>query len=112
MIRRLLCMDTTPTVVDDIWLPGASFRGLTLELLTANKAPMYGLFESEFGVSMVRADEAARRGGAGRNRPLQCFPGAPLLQVDRVSYTYGDRPMEIRRGLYLTDRYHYRNSLN
>ncbi|MFY1975981.1 GntR family transcriptional regulator, partial [Achromobacter dolens] len=35
-----------------------------------------------------------------------------LLQVDRVSYTYGDRPMEIRRGLYLTDRYHYRNSLN
>ena len=58
MIRRLLCMDTTPTVVDDIWLPGASFRGLTLELLTANKAPMYGLFESEFGVSMVRADES------------------------------------------------------
>ena len=57
-------------MVDDIWLPGASFRGLTLELLTANKAPMYGLFESEFGVSMVRADEAARRGGAGRNRPL------------------------------------------
>ena len=42
-------------MVDDIWLPGASFRGLTLELLTANKAPMYGLFESEFGVSMVRA---------------------------------------------------------
>ena len=55
MIRRLLCMDT-PTVVDDIWLPGASF----LTALTANKAPMYGLFESEFGVSMVRADEKLR----------------------------------------------------
>ena len=99
-------------MVDDIWLPGASFRGLTLELLTANKAPMYGLFESEFGVSMVRADEKLRAVAA----PAEIAPclmfRAPLLQVDRVSYTYGDRPMEIRRGLYLTDRYHYRNSLN
>jgi GntR family transcriptional regulator len=114
MIRRLLSMGQTPTVVDDIWLPGSIFRGLTLELLTANKAPLYGLFESEFGVSMVRADEKLRAVIA----PAEVCPllnvsaGTPLLQVDRVSYTYGDRPMEIRRGLYLTDRYHYRNSLN
>ena len=75
MIRRLLCMDTTPTVVDDIWLPGASFRGLTLELLTANKAPMYGLFESEFGVSMVRADEKLRAVAAPAEiAPCLMFP--------------------------------------
>mgnify|MGYP003577953327 CR=1 FL=1 len=43
MIRRLLSMGQTPTVVDDIWLPGSIFRGLTLELLTANRAPLYGL---------------------------------------------------------------------
>jgi GntR family transcriptional regulator len=29
-----------------------------------------------------------------------------------VSYTYGDRPMELRRGLYLTERFHYRNTLS
>ncbi|WP_251863808.1 GntR family transcriptional regulator [Achromobacter sp. Marseille-Q4962] len=114
MIRRLLCMNQVPTVVDDIWLPGAAFRGLTLELLSANRAPMYGLFESEFGVSMVRADEKLRAVAAPAEIAalLNVEPGTPLLQVDRVSYTYGDRPMEIRRGLYLTDRYHYRNSLN
>ena len=59
-------------MVDDIWLPGASFRGLTLELLTANKAPMYGLFESEFGVSMVRADEL--RAVAAEIAPCLMFP--------------------------------------
>lgn len=114
LIRRLLLMNQAPTVVDDIWLPGGAFRGLTLEVLAANKAPMYGLFESEFGVSMVRADEKLRAVAASAEIAalLQVEPGQPLLQVDRVSYTYGDRPMEVRRGLYLTDHYHYRNSLN
>lgn len=113
-IRRMLFMDQAPTVVDDIWLPGASFRGLTLELLSASKAPLYGLFESEFGVSMVRADEKLRAVAATPEIAglLQVEAGTPLLQVDRVSYTYGDRPMEVRRGVYLTDHYHYRNSLN
>lgn len=113
-IRRQLSMNHMPTVIDDLWLPGTHFRGLTLELLTASKAPLYGLFESEFGVSMVRADEKLRAVAASPEIAplLGVEPGRPLLQVDRISYTYGDRPMEVRRGLYLTDHYHYRNSLN
>ncbi|ARP89921.1 GntR family transcriptional regulator [Bordetella genomosp. 9] len=113
-IRRLLTFGGIPTVLDDIYLPGSVFRRLTLELLTANKAPLYGFLESEFGVSMIRADEKLRAVGATAEAAaaLNVAPGTPLLQVDRTSYTYGDRPMEIRRGLYLTDRYHYRNSLN
>jgi GntR family transcriptional regulator len=38
--------------------------------------------------------------------------GFPLLSVERLSFTYGDRPMELRRGLYRTDRHHYRNDLS
>ncbi|MBO9352774.1 UTRA domain-containing protein [Bordetella petrii] len=113
-IRRQLSMNHRPTVIDDIWLPGSLFRSLTFELLAANKAPLYGLFETEFGVSMVRADEKLRAVAAPAEVAglLGVPPGAPLLQVDRVSYTYGDRPVEVRRGLYITDHYHYRNSLN
>ncbi|MFQ6745337.1 GntR family transcriptional regulator [Bordetella pertussis] len=113
-VGRQLSMNHMPTVIDDLWLPGTHFRGLTLELLTASKAPLYGLFESEFGVSMVRADEKLRAVAASPEIAplLGVEPGRPLLQVDRISYTYGDRPMEVRRGLYLTDHYHYRNSLN
>lgn len=113
-IRRLLSLNHIPTVIDDIWLPGAIFRGLTLDVLTAKKVPLYGLFETEFGVSMVCADEKLRAVAATADaaRLLNVTPGTPLLQVDRVSYTYGDRPMEVRRGLYFTDHYHYRNSLN
>src|SRR3546814_10287845 len=93
-------MNHRPTVIDDIWLPGSLFRSLTLELLAANKAPLYGLFETEFGVSMVRADEKLRAVAAPAEIAglLGVEPGAPLLQGDRGSYTYGDRPVEIRRG--------------
>ena len=37
---------------------------------------------------------------------------SPLLLVDRLTYTYGDRPVEVRRGLYLTSRHHSKNELS
>jgi GntR family transcriptional regulator len=43
---------------------------------------------------------------------LGVAPGAPLLSVERLSFTYGNRPVELRRGLYDTTRHHYRNELN
>jgi GntR family transcriptional regulator len=36
----------------------------------------------------------------------------PLLRVDRVAYTYGDQPVEWRRGLCVTEGYSYFNELN
>lgn len=113
-MRRLLTFDDIPTILDDIWLPGGLFKGLTMESLTRYRGPVYALFETEFGVSMVRADEKVRAVAAtgAQAELLGVSEGGPLLQVERVSYTYGDRPVELRRGLYVTERYHYRNSLN
>lgn len=113
-MRRLLSFDQAPTILDDIWLPGAVFRGLTAESLARYRGPLYALFESEFGVSMVRAEEKIKAVSASADQAqlLQVDPASSLLQVERVSYTYGDRPMEVRRGLYVTERFHYRNSLN
>ncbi|RYH25727.1 MAG: GntR family transcriptional regulator, partial [Alcaligenaceae bacterium] len=113
-IRRLLSFGGAPTVVDDIWVPGGLFKGLTAEVLGSNRAPLYALFESEFGVSMVRADEKIRAVAADAEiaAMLGLTVGTPILQADRVSYTYGDKPVEIRRGWYHTERYHYRNRLN
>jgi GntR family transcriptional regulator len=37
---------------------------------------------------------------------------APLLLVERVSYTYGNKPVEIRRAQYDTSRQHYENKLS
>jgi GntR family transcriptional regulator len=113
-VRRLLYFRGAPVVLDDLWLPLALFRGLTEQLLTAYEGPLYGLFEAEFGVRMIRAEEQIRAVAADADAAtlLEVAPGAPLLSVSRVSFTYGDRPVELRRGLYDTRHHHYRNRLS
>ena len=113
-VRRLLSFRATPVVLDDIWLPAALFKGLTAERLAANRGPMYGMFESEFGVRMIRAEEKIRAvaADAPSARWLAVAPGSPLLSVERLSMTYGDKPVELRRGLYSTAAHYYRNELS
>lgn len=113
-IRRVLAFDGETTVLDEIWLPGSIFRGLTFELLSEYKGPLYAMFESEFGTRMIRATEKVRAvaADAAVAELLGVEPGTPLLSVERVSYTYGDRPVEVRRGWYVTARYFYQNDLN
>lgn len=117
-LRRLLLARSAaglrPVVLDEIWLPGALFKGLSAERLADYKGPMYGMFEAEFGVRMIRAEEKIRAMAAAATEAewLAVPLGAPLLSVERLSYTYGDRPVELRRGLYQTDQHHYRNELN
>lgn len=112
-IRRLLSFDGKPAVLDEIWLPGAQFRGLNAERLRTYEGPLYGLFETEFGTRMIRASERLRAvaADAAAAKALEVAPGSPLLLVERVSYTYEDRPVEVRRGLYSTREHHYFNTL-
>jgi GntR family transcriptional regulator len=113
-VRRVLHFHGVPVVLDDIWLNGVLFKGLTAERLSEYQGPMYGLFETEFGVRMIRAEEQLRAvaADAGAAELLQVALGAPLLSVERLSRTYGDKPVELRRGLYNTQAHYYRNELS
>ena len=113
-VRRVLSFGGEPTILEDIWLPGAPFKGLTAERLRNDNGPMYALFESEFGVRMVRAEEKLRAvlPDATQMELLAVAANTPLLRVDRTSFTYNDAPMEMRQCLYRTDKHHYRNELH
>lgn len=113
-IKRVQYFDGVPTIVEELWLPGLIFKGLTAERLVEYKGPMYGLFETEFGTRMIRASEQIRAvcADAGAAHLLNIDLGTPLLSSERVSFTYGDKPVELRRGLYLTSRHHYQNELS
>ena len=113
-VRRLLLAGSRPVVLDDLWLPGTLFKSLTAERLEGWRGPMYRLFEAEFSVHMVRAEEKIRAVAADHEEAqlLALSAGAPLLSVERLSFTYGDRPVELRRGLYHTVEHHYRNELS
>jgi len=113
-IKRVLRFEGLPTVFDEIWLPGGMFKGLTMERLAGYKGPFYAMFETEFGTRMIRASEKVRAVAATPPvaELLGVAVGVPLLNVERLSYTYGDRPVEVRRGWYVTAHYHYQNDLS
>jgi GntR family transcriptional regulator len=113
VIRRVLEWEGAPVVLDEITLPAALFRGLTRARYEAYRGSTYGFFETQFGVRMLKAQErlSAIAADAASAAILGVAPGAPLLAVDRVTLTYGDRPVEMRRGLCATRAHHYFNEL-
>ncbi|MBC7682791.1 MAG: GntR family transcriptional regulator [Ferruginibacter sp.] len=117
-VRRVLSFQDNglfvPTILEDLWLPGGPFKGLTAERLAGYQGAMYALFESEFNVHMVRAEEKIRavHPDAEQAYLLKVASTAPLLSVERVAFTYNDVPMELRRGLYTTLTHHYHNELS
>jgi len=114
VVRRVLEFAAKPVVVDEIYLPGDAFAGLSLEMLQDWQGSLYSLFETQFGVRMVRAEERLRAIAADRTSAelLKVTEGSSLLSVERVSFSYADRPMEWRRGLYSTAEHCYLNELH
>ena len=113
ILRRVLEWGGDPVVLDEITLPAVLFRGLTRAKYDAYQGSMYGLFETQFGVRMLKAREqlSAIVADAMSAGVLGVAVGSPLLVVDRVTLTYGDRPVEVRRGLCNTRSHHYFNEL-
>jgi GntR family transcriptional regulator len=113
-IDRIQSSAGRPIAFEEIWLPEARFKGLNLEMLNAWPGPMYAFYESEYATHMVRAEEKIKAVLAGSDlaKYLQISEGAALLSVERVAFTYGNKPVEIRHARYDTKGQHYDNKLN
>jgi GntR family transcriptional regulator len=74
---------------------------------------MYSFYEAAYGLRMIRAEERIRAVPAAGEAAglLRVAAGTPLLCVDRIAFTYGDMPVEWRRGLCVTDGFSYFNEL-
>ncbi len=113
-IKRVLLFNDRPLIQDEIVLAAAPFPGLTLARLEESRGSMYSFYETVYGVRMIRAEERLRAVAADARTAghLEVEPGHALLCVDRIAYTYGDNPVEWRRGLCLTEGFSYFNELS
>jgi len=114
VLRRVLEFGGQPVVLDEIVLAAALFRGLTRAKVEAYRGSMYSFFETQFGVRMLKAQEKLRAVSADAQSAgiLGVRAGEPLLAVERVTLTYGERPVEWRRGLCATRHHSYVNELS
>ncbi len=112
--KRVMSFDGRPMILDEIVFDAHQFPGLTLAELEEFNGSVYSFYETVFGVRMIRAEERLRAVAADGMAAahLKVPAGTPLLCVDRIAFTYGDKPVEWRRGLCLTDGFSYFNELS
>ena len=113
-LTRLLTFNEKPLILDVIKIPAQSFRGLTEQMVIESKGAMYRMYETNFGVRMLRADEKIKAITANLENAslLNIKEHCPLLSVERISYTYENKPLEWRLGLCVTDNHYYRSELD
>jgi len=112
-IRNVLCLGGAPVIVDDITLPAQLFPGLTEKIFLARENTIYQLYQSRYGINVLRTDERLRVVPAQRDvaQALELAAGAPLLEIRRVALTFRDRPVELRLSQVNTARHDYHNTL-
>ena len=112
-IRNLLSLQQRPVMVDDITLPAELFPGLSEKIFKARDNTIYHLYQSRFGINVLRTDERLRATLATQDTAalLRVASGAPVLEIRRVALTFRDRPVELRISRVDTSRHHYHNTL-
>ncbi len=112
-IENRLLLQGRAVIYDRLTLSSALFRGLTEKRLLDRSATIYQLYQSEFGITVVRALERARAAAADRHavRVLGLAIGTPVMQVRRTALTFGDRPVEYRVSIVNTAHHDYVNLL-
>lgn len=109
-ISNLLKIDGLPVIVSDLAIPIALFPGLTKTILQEGGNTLYAAYQKHFGVTITRSTERLASTGADMVAAeyFGIQPGSPILEVHRLAYTFGNRPVEVRRSRIDTRHYHYR----
>jgi GntR family transcriptional regulator len=113
-IENRLRLQGRAVIYDRLTLPSALFKGLTEKRFRERQSTIYQLYQSEYGISVLRAQERVRAAGADRDamRVLGVAAGQPVIQVQRIALTFGDRPVEARTSVINTAQHDYVNLLS
>jgi GntR family transcriptional regulator len=95
-ISRTRLIDGSPAIYEIIVIPAKLFPGL--EKRGALPNTLYSMYQTEFGINIVSAQEEvhAELATAEDQRRLQLEIGAPILVIDRVAISLKGRKVEWR----------------
>lgn len=108
-VRNLLSLGERPVILDELVLPQRLFPGFSRKILTGRDNTIYHLYQTRYGVNVLRTSERLRavRAGAAAARALGVAPGAPLLRISRIALSFDDAPVELRESYVDTSAHDY-----
>lgn len=114
LIENRLRLQGRPVIYDRLVLPAVLFKGLTEKRFLERPSTIYHLFQTEFGITVIRTRESARAVLADRAscRILGLAPGMPAMEVRRTALSFGDKPVEYRVSTINTARHEYVHMLS
>lgn len=113
-VRRVLFIDGRRAIYEEARVPASLFLNLDASVLEANACMLYSMYETEFHVRIVGAEERLKAVAASAEAAamLDIPVCAPVLMTERVAYTYGERPVELRRSFCNCAEHHYANIIS
>lgn len=112
-MHNVLKLAGRPALFDEITIPAALFPDLSRSLFAARAGTIYGLYQSRYGINVVRISErlSAARASARQAAAVRVREGDPVLIIKRVAYTYHDTPVEYRLSCVNTREHEYLSDL-
>jgi GntR family transcriptional regulator len=108
-IDNRLSLGCRAVVHDRLAIPGLLFKGLTEKRFRERPGTVYSLYQTDHGITVLRAQERARAVAAERGtaRILNIAAGQPVLEVHRIALTFGEKPVEYRVSTINTQLHDY-----
>lgn len=97
---------------DEICVSSALFKGLSEKKFTQRAGTIYSLYQTGFGITVLRTLERARAVAAdiASAKLLGVSAGTPVIEIHRLALTFGDRPVEYRVSTLNTVAHDYVNA--
>ncbi|MGO4326382.1 GntR family transcriptional regulator [Cupriavidus sp. 2TAF22] len=95
---NVLSLDERPVMIDDIVLPERLFPGLGEAMLRGRPNTLYNFYQEAFGVNVIQTEERLRSVLATEREQalLGVEPGAPLMRIHRVAFSFHRQAVEWR----------------
>lgn len=112
LVYRIDCIleaEGRPVGLMELILPYSLFSKLKKADLEQGRDNLYSVYQRVCGVTVLRMEERVHARTAGREaaQALRVRPNHPLLLVDRIAFTFDDRPVEIRRRSFEALQHYY-----
>jgi GntR family transcriptional regulator len=97
-IDNVLSLQGRPLMHDSIVLDASLFSGLSKAQFEQREGTIYELYQTAFGVTVVGAEERVQAVAVSQDSAalLSLADGSPVLRIERIAFTFDQKPAELR----------------